>query len=152
MIGLNHGMTGAVIALTLKNPLLAVPVSFVSHFLQDMVPHYDYSAGKNGENLFKRKFNIMLTVDFLLALGVMVILAIMFPSHKWIIWACMAAAASPDLMWAYYRLYGEHLKKGQPKYGRLAKLHIAIENEVSYGPFVEGLWFIVAAGIILALR
>jgi hypothetical protein len=40
MTGFNHGMAGAVIALTVKQPVLAVPLAFLSHFATDMIPHF----------------------------------------------------------------------------------------------------------------
>jgi hypothetical protein len=37
----NHALTGALIGLSVANPVLALPLAFVSHLLQDTVPHYD---------------------------------------------------------------------------------------------------------------
>ena len=63
MTGFNHGMTGAVIALTVKKPELAIPLSFLSHFAQDAIPHF----GIPGYKLFTKKFNLGLLADFLFA-------------------------------------------------------------------------------------
>ena len=83
----------------------------------------------------------------------MVILALTFPSQKWLIWACMIAAASPDLMWAYYRLHIEHIKKKQPNYDLLARFHILVQwSQMAKGAWVELLWFIITGAIILGLR
>src|SRR5260221_194871 len=98
MTGTNHGMTGAVIALLVKEPLIAVPLSYISHYVCDSIPHFGLGEG---DELFDKKFNITLVSDFLVAVSMMVILGILFPAQRWLIWACMAAAASPDLMWAY---------------------------------------------------
>lgn len=156
MIGLNHGMTGAVIALSIKNPWLAVPISFISHFLQDLVPHWDYGVRRTSSsevNFFNRRFNLTLVADFLSAVLVMFVLALVFPAQKWLIWGCMIAAASPDLMWAYYRLYKEHLKNENPYYPFLAKWHNKMQwSQTAGGLYIEIVWFLVSAGIITALK
>ncbi len=152
MTGINHGITGAVIALSVKNPLLAVPAAFISHFLQDAVPHFDYFSGPKGKNLLKKKFNIFLIADFLASLVLMVILAVLFPSQKGLIWLCMVAAASPDLAWGYYLLYQQRIKKIKPKLDRLTKLHASIENEIAQGAYFEAAWFVVFTSLIVLIK
>jgi hypothetical protein len=150
MTGTNHGMTGAVIALLVKEPLLAVPLSFVSHFVCDSIPHAGLAAD---DKLFDKKFNITLGCDFLFALVMMAVLGILFPAQKWLVWACMVAAASPDLMWAYYELYIEKLKNKKPQFGPLARFHIWIQwSETPKGWFIEILWFIGVWAIVLTQR
>jgi hypothetical protein len=156
MTGTNHGMTGALIALTVKNPAAAVPLAIVSHFVQDVIPHWNFGvsrdAGRNG-SFFTRRFNGLLIADFLIAATMMVILGFVFPDQKWRIWICMIAAASPDLMWAYYRLYLEHIKKRQPHFDPLARFHIFVQwSQTNAGLLVEVIWFIAAWLIILQFR
>jgi hypothetical protein len=149
MTGFNHGVTGAVIALTIKQPLLAVPIAFLSHFVIDMIPHF----GLDEKEIFGRRFNIILLADFLFAITLMVLLAILFPAHFWLIWACMVAAASPDLMWAYHRLYVERLNKRKPKLGYIANFHHKIQwSQTLPGAYVETLWFLLIGSYILLLR
>jgi hypothetical protein len=149
MTGFNHGITGAVIALTVKQPVLAVPLAFLSHFATDMIPHF----GLDEKELFKRRFNTILVVDFLFAIFLMVMLAILFPAQKWLIWVCMIAAASPDLMWAYHRLYIEHLKKRPVKLGRLGHFHSKIQwSQTITGALGEAIWFLIMGIIILSIR
>jgi hypothetical protein len=151
--GFNHGITGAVIALTIKNPVLAVPLSFVSHFAQDLLPHHDYFAGPNDQHLFSRKFNAMLVVDFLLSVSLVVALAILFPAHRWLIIICMIAAACPDLTQSYYHLYLSRIKKRKPKIDRLSKFHYSLQwAESSWGGLVEIAWATTGLFIILSLR
>jgi len=154
--GFNHGITGAVIALTVKQPVLAVPLSFVSHYFQDLIPHWDYGvsreADKNG-NFFTKRFNLSLLADFIFSVILMIVLAILFPTHKLLIWGCMAAAASPDLVWAYYRLYREHIKMQKPKYDPLSNLHHKMQwSQTSAGALVEIAWAIAGLSIILSMR
>jgi len=150
MTGTNHGMTGAVIALLVKEPALAVPLSFISHFACDSIPHFGLAPN---DKLFDRKFNVTLVMDFLVAVSLMVILGLMFRSQRWLIWACMVAAASPDLAWAYYHLYMQKIKKRKPKFDRLSRFHIAIQwSQTPKGWFVEVAWFVLIGSIILAQR
>jgi hypothetical protein len=146
MTGFNHGMAGAVIALTVKQPVLAVPLAFLSHFATDMIPHF----GLDEKQLFKRHFNIVLAADFLFAVFLMAMLAILFPKHILLIWACMIAAASPDLMWAYHRLYVEHFKKRPKKLGRIANFHSRIQwSQTVPGFLIEAIWFVLMGTIVL---
>jgi hypothetical protein len=149
MTGFNHGITGATIALIVSQPALAIPLAFFSHFVTDMIPHF----GLDEKELFGKKFNTILIADFLFAVSLMAVLAILFPDHMWVIWACMIAAASPDLMWAYHRLYVEHLNNRQPKLGSIAYFHHKIQwSQTLPGVYVEALWFLLVGSYILLLR
>jgi hypothetical protein len=149
MTGLNHGITGAAIALVAKQPVLAIPLSFLSHFATDLVPHFGFDE----KYLFKRRFNILLITDFLLSVCLMVALGFIFPSQKWLIWACMIAAASPDLTWSYYKLYLEHIKKVKPIYDPIAKFHHLLQWSQSIpGAVVEAVWLILMGCLIFTLR
>jgi hypothetical protein len=147
--GFNHGMTGAVIALVIKQPELAIPLSFASHFACDNIPHFGVKKG----TLFNRTFNIILVSDFLFAVLLMGILGWQFPEARVRIWLCMIAAASPDLMWAYYELYLKKIKHRIPKLDPLARFHTWIQwSQTPPGAVIEGVWFLGMSSIILALR
>jgi hypothetical protein len=149
MTGFNHGMTGALIALTIKQPAFAVPLAFLSHFATDMIPHF----GLDEKELFGKRFNIILVADFIFAVCLMVALAILFPQHIWLVWVCMIAAASPDLMWAYHRLYVEHFRKKQLNLGFIGRFHKKIQwSQTIPGAYVEALWFLLIGSFILFLR
>ena len=143
-------MTGAVIALVVKEPLIAIPASFFSHLVCDAIPHFGVPEGK----VFGRLFNYVLVGDFICAVIIMVILGFAFPQERWIIWACMIAAASPDLMWAYYRLYDERVKNRQDvKLDRFSAFHSRIQWSQTYkGAIIEVAWFILMAGLLVALK
>jgi hypothetical protein len=101
MTGFNHGLTGAVIAIAVKRPELAVPLAFLSHFVQDAIPHWDYGVKPGSGKLFDRRFNTFLITDLIFGLSIMAFVLGAFPDQYKVIWACMIAAASPDLMWGY---------------------------------------------------
>jgi hypothetical protein len=128
---------------------LAIPLAFLSHFVTDMIPHF----GLDEKEMFGKRFNFILIADFLFALSLMIVLAILFPSQMWLIWACMIAAATPDLMWAYHRLYVEHLNKQKPKLGIIARMHHKIQwSQTLPGMYVEVLWFLLISSYILLMR
>ena len=145
MTGTNHGMTGAVIALLVKEPVIAVPLSFASHFMCDAIPHF----GVGEAAIFQRRFNVILVADFLLAVSLMILLGTLFPSQRLVIWASMIAAASPDLMWAYYDLYMNKIKHQKPRLGKIARFHLRIQKESYRGAFTEIAWFAAMGTIIL---
>jgi hypothetical protein len=83
----------------------------------------------------------------------MVVLAILFPSRMWLIWTCMMVAASPDLMWAYHRLYVQHFNKRKPRLGNIARFHSKIQwSQTLPGAYVEALWFLLTGSYILFLK
>lgn len=99
MTGFNHGMTGAVIALAVREPLFALPLSLLSHYATDFIPHFGFKKG----HVFGKTFNRYLIADFLVAVIFMASLGAIFPEQKWLIWICMIVAALPDIVWLFYR-------------------------------------------------
>lgn len=143
-------MTGAVIALLAKEPAIAIPLSFASHFACDSIPHFGLAPG---DKLFDRKFNVTLLADFLFAVTIMIALGVMFPAQRLLIWFCMIAAASPDLMWAYYNLYIQKIKGKKPHLNLLARFHAWIQwSQTPKGWFVEIAWFGLMAWVMLGQR
>jgi len=67
MLSIAHGLTGAFIATELPNPFLFVPTTFLSHYLEDWIPHWDVGTGlSNGKRqvrtaLFLELFDIVAT-------------------------------------------------------------------------------------------
>ena len=45
MLSISHSLTGAFIATKLPHPLLYIPLIFVSHYLEDWIPHWDVGTG-----------------------------------------------------------------------------------------------------------
>lgn len=79
MLSVSHALTGAFIAVKVSNPYLAIPLILLSHYLEDMVPHWDVGTGltkgvKSPMDAFRHEI-----VDLALA-GVLVI--VMFRSHE----------------------------------------------------------------------
>lgn len=150
MTGFNHGITGGVIALTVKNPALAVPLSLISHFLMDPIPHFHYFAEKSKADILNHKFKRFLVFDFLFSVLLMLILGLLFPQHRWLIWACMIAAAIPDAIWWFYRNSAD---RWPGNFDPFTKLHWDVQKKVSFnGIYLEIAWLIIMSVIILEIR
>ncbi|MBC7581461.1 hypothetical protein H7097_01160 [Aeromicrobium sp.] len=99
MMAINHAATGALIGLTVDEPFLALPLSFVSHFVLDAIPHYDPVEGTNEEKISSKKFfYIQIVLGALLCFLLILLLSITQPK-RWLVAAgCAFLGASPDLL------------------------------------------------------
>jgi len=71
MLSLAHSATGAYIATSIPNPFLAIPLIFLSHYLEDWIPHWDVGTGLSSG---KRKKSTAIALELLdLALTVALI-------------------------------------------------------------------------------
>lgn len=138
MTATNHGLFGAVIAITFqKYPLLAVTLSPLSHFVLDAIPHYsDLNAGLHSKKFFKILFS-----DMTLAVITTLAVAYVWSDIALLVVVCAFLAASPDLMWLYY----EYLKPTpREKRSRIAHFHGWIQwSQTSHGLYMELVWFAV---------
>jgi len=88
-----HTLVGIAIASKIPNPLIAIPLAFLSHFLLDFIPHWTTTIATRG-----RDFYIFL-LDFGLGLLFGVAFALRagtFSPEFWLIICCAAAANLPD--------------------------------------------------------
>ena len=94
MILLVHMLLGAAIGNLGINPVLAVILAFLSHYLLDFIPHIEYSI-KNIKNKNWSKAHwefIKVFIDFLSAIA----LILFFSKNQPIIYICALAAIIPD--------------------------------------------------------
>lgn len=64
MLSIAHGLTGALIATKIQNPLLSAPLILASHFLEDFIPHWDVGQGlSKGKKSHHHAFWQELTTD-----------------------------------------------------------------------------------------
>lgn len=59
-----HALIGSSIAASITNPLLGIPLAFISHFLADVIPHWD--EGTNHRKKTATRLKIESTIDVLL--------------------------------------------------------------------------------------
>lgn len=149
MTATNHALTGAIIGLTLKQPVTAIPLAILSHYLLDVLPHYG-SATEDNEKLKGRFFRNYLIAEALICFLIVLVLAIAQPSG-WVLGAlCAFFAAAPDLlsMNRYFTIRsGKKWRAGA--YTRFASAIQWFERPI--GGFVEIAWFGAASYLLSRL-
>lgn len=147
MTASNHFVTGALIAVAVRQPVLAVPLAFASHFALDALPHFGF-AGQSGigQGLRRRASLTVIWFDVVSWL----LLMYFFIGQPWWLWAAALAAVSPDIAWAYRFIFKE-------KWGKLApgptnsfnRFHQKIQKyERPWGIFIEIAWFILFLSLL----
>lgn len=98
MRAINHALTGAVIGLSVSNPLVALPLAFLSHFVLDAIPHFDPEG--SDESLFRTStFSYLLIFDAILCSLLVLFLFVAVPGDWLRASTCAFLGASPDLFW-----------------------------------------------------
>src|SRR5258708_2448951 len=107
MLETPHVAIAAAIASKIPNPLISIPLAFVSHFILDMTPHWNPHINREIKKFgkpTKQSVNII-RVDSLLALGLGTAVAIhaLPDTHQFInIMVCSFVAVLPDVVEAPY--------------------------------------------------
>lgn len=103
MLEFAHALTGGVIAYKISSPLVSLPISFLSHFLIDLLPHWNPHISKEKEkygHLRKRTIELII-LDSLLGLFLGLFLASKkLPDIKGAIFVILGCffAVLPDLL------------------------------------------------------
>ncbi len=140
MLLTNHVLTGAALALTIHNPVLAAPLALASHFALDSIPHF----GWKGASFKKPKGFALGLTDFSVALFSYGYLITHWPQHWVLISIGMFFAALPDLFYIPEIVLGIRL---DPKVVR--DFHHKIQIELPRGIYIEIMW---ASVVALALQ
>lgn len=97
MIAINHALSGAVIGLTITNPVVALLSALLSHFVVDVIPHF---GSENDESFTKSTFfSRLLIIDFMACVLLVVCLMVSWPENWLLASICAFLATSPDLLW-----------------------------------------------------
>lgn len=153
MTATNHALTGAVIALAVKQPVLAVPLAFASHFVLDAIPHFGIHEDDHVKRNSHWLFRTVISIDT--ALAITMILTIPLLANEivswWIILLGMLAGIAPDTIWIYRFIRLMRNKLVRP-YGRVARFHQNIQwSEKPWGLGVEVAWMVAALVVISVL-
>jgi hypothetical protein len=104
MLSISHAVTGAFIAVKIGNPVLAIPLILLSHYLEDAVPHWDAGTGLgNGSKTRKMAIKHGL-IDLALA-GIIVLIFYptnLFPLNNFIL--------APAIYGAFFGLLPDFLE------------------------------------------
>ena len=111
-----HALTGGVIAYEIGSPLLSLPLAFLSHFVIDMLPHWNPSLNKEkvklGHISKKTKTVIILDCAFGLFLGLWLAFK-KLPNYNQtavVLLGCLMGIL-PDLLEAPYYLLNKKISK-----------------------------------------
>jgi hypothetical protein len=136
----NHTLTGIVLALAIKNPLVIAPVAFASHLALDSLPHF----GHPDLDFDSFNFKVIASVDSALSSGILIGAIILWPQQ----WPALVVGAFfatlPDLL--YIPQYFFHVTL----FKRLFAVHSAVQwSQTPPGIISEGVW---AAAMIYLLN
>jgi Mn2+/Fe2+ NRAMP family transporter len=141
---INHAATGVLVAVAIHNPWIALPAAFLSHFVIDVIPHWDYK--------FKNKYykQAALLCDITLTLWLLIILSLSADASRRLIIAGAFLGVLPDLMWAPYIMFGKPTPMDRPNLLHfLRRLHLKIQwSETPWGIYVEAVWFVFTLYLI----
>jgi hypothetical protein len=147
----NHALTGAVIGLSVDNPLLAGTLAFLSHFVCDMIPHYDMAEPDMAKRLDSRQFTVTyLVIPALLCLVIVAALTTVRPERWLAATVCAFLATSPDLFWIPRYIHVKRTKIVPPLRHWFFRFHDGPPWKT--GPrliWVEAVWFVVFGAILL---
>ncbi len=93
MTATNHTITGVLIGLSVHQPVIAIVLAVMSHFVLDAIPHY------SDPKFVGKKLAPILAIDASVALIVLGSVVMLQPEYWLLAVVCGIAAASPDLMW-----------------------------------------------------
>jgi hypothetical protein len=149
LTGFNHAATGAILALTIKQPALVLPLAFVSHLVLDSVPHF--GVGENQREVSKSAER-MLWSDIILVPSFFI--AMLLITQNWLVIAAMLMAILPDLIWfpsfAANHFFGKSFKKPTDPF---TCFHSWIQwGERPWGWIIEIQYSFVAIFVLTALR
>lgn len=147
MTASNHAATGALIGLIITQPLIAVPLALLSHFVCDAIPHF----GMKDDSVGSRRFRNLLIGDAGLCILLVFVLILLQPLNWLLAAICAIVATSPDLMWLNkFRLAQAGKPATEPSSG-LLRFHAGIQwFEKPVGLVVEAVWAVTAV-ILLKL-
>jgi hypothetical protein len=142
MTGLNHVLTGAAIGLAIQQPILVVPLAILSHFILDVIPHFDHEVYRHGSKYFIR----IMALDTSVSVSSIIALMIFFPAHAWVIALGAFFAILPDLLWPI------HYATGRKKHWYFT-FHSMIQwFERPPGLLVEACYLVFISTALVALR
>lgn len=146
MTSSNHMITGVAIAAAVKQPLLAVPLAFVSHFIFDAVPHFGFKDFRGFIPKIKYTVTkVSLIFDFVSWL-IALYLALQI---GWLAFICGILAVSPDFSWVYWYFKYER-KNIPPKENWFTRFHKWIQwGERPWGIVIEIVYFMAIATILI---
>ncbi|MEI9914393.1 MAG: hypothetical protein WDN66_05485 [Candidatus Saccharibacteria bacterium] len=140
MRAINHSLTGALIGLTISEPLIAAPLALASHYVMDVIPHHGFNRRGNAK-ITNRYFIASLYIDAVLCLALVLVLIFSRPINWLLAIVCAFIAAAPDFL--SINRFAKSLKKKSWKPNLYSKFASSIQwFERPIGAVVEATWFV----------
>jgi hypothetical protein len=112
MLLTNHTLTGALIGLTVPNPIVTAPFAFASHFVLDSLPHTGFAH----LSLKKGLGRILGLIDSAMALTLYLIIIGAMPQYFWAITLGVFFATLPDLFYVPEILWNKRYDPAQMRH------------------------------------
>jgi hypothetical protein len=147
MTAVNHAVFGSLVVAYAGNPIIGLPLAFLSHFLLDAMPHFGaHTVAKPGSHEYKAiiKFDTFMTASFVLVVG--------FAGYRaglewWLLPLGGMIGWSPDIMW--YKHYKSDIAGKPREWDPVRRLHKKIQRfEISWGWAIEMLWFVLLVALL----
>jgi hypothetical protein len=151
MTATNHALSGALAAMVVKEPAIAVVVAFLLHFVMDAIPHFGFSYSNVLARNKDKRFKTILLADVAVSAILLVIVPVMLDGLLpiWLTLLCMLACMSPDLVWGWHYYHEIAHKVERPK-AWFSKFHKWIQwSESPPGLIAEVLWFTAIGSLII---
>jgi hypothetical protein len=125
-----HALIGAAIYTFIPNPLIGLPLAFLSHFLADWIPHNHYHSKTSENGEFAISFNNFLKVGADFAIG-MALCSVIAWQHQNILFILAGFLAMfPDALSFFELLYKKYSLPAKkfvlPPLQSIRKFHLAI--------------------------
>ena len=100
-----HALIGASLAVKVANPAIGIPLAIISHFIADLVPHWDAGTNHRQKSMMRVRFEA--TLDVLLGFALVVILFRNFAQTNPVyLFSMVIAAQLPDWIEAPSWMFG----------------------------------------------
>lgn len=132
----NHAAVAAILALTIKNPVVVIPLVLISHYVLDAFPHFGYAGGGGFGEAFKHRLTY-----FYIGLDVLGSIIVIWSiwATAWLVYISALTAVIPDMGHIYRYFFKERKGLSKPGEGNLlSSFHHKIEwCERPWGLYVE---------------
>lgn len=137
-----HALTGALIGLSVEDPIIAAPLGFISHFVLDSTPHF----GLDGLDFKTPKGKVVGVLDCFGALMVWLVLMWHFPIYRLVITTGIFFACLPDLLYLPDIFFNYIPSK------KLLKFHSRIQwSQTPLGTITDASWAILVIYLLSRL-
>lgn len=146
MVAINHALTGAFAAVAIGRPALALPAAFLSHFVIDSLPHWNYQI-PYGPKLRQT----IIGFDLIASTLILLFLGLALDIDFWLFLLGGLLGMLPDVMWLPYIISGRPSPrdKDTPLH-ILRRFHVKVQwSETTKGLIVEVAWFILMLSAVL---